>query len=59
MDLLNFTPNFQATLKVNDNVYEVINTKTSKHNDNRTEEQIAEDMYNAYKHVRYLEHFKK
>ena len=29
------------------------------YNDNRSEEQIAEDMYNTYKHVRYLEHYKK
>ena len=27
-------------------------------NDKHTAEQISEDLYNAYKHVRYLEHYK-
>lgn len=27
------------------------------YNDYRSEEAIGEDMYNAYKHVRYLEHY--
>lgn len=29
------------------------------YNDERSEEQIAEDLFNAYKHVRYLEHYAK
>ena len=28
------------------------------YNDSRSKEQIAEDLFNAYKHVRYLAHYK-